>query len=216
MRTISDIYSEYTIMPNLALHQLRVAAVAKHILDALKIHNRSVISACLLHDMGNMIKFRLTDFPEFLEPQGLEYWEKVKSAMVEKYGAEEHLATVRIAEEIGISEETMACLNAVGFTKTIQNLQAPLAHKICAYADMRVGPKGVLTLQERFDDGRKRYANRTDRTLLEVEKLEALYVAGFELEKQIFEGLALKPEEITDSRIEQEVETLKEWEIETT
>lgn len=213
MRTISDIYREYTIMPNLALHQLRVAAVANTILEALHMQNASVVSACLLHDMGNMIKFRLTDFPEFLEPQGLEYWEKVKSAMIEKYGPEEHIATKLIAEEIGVSEETMACLQAVGFSQSIKNLDAPMEHKICAYADMRVGPKGVLTLQERFDDGRKRYANRTDRTLLEVEKLEALYVAGFELEKQIFEGLALKPEEITDSHIEKRLQELRSFEV---
>ena len=48
-------------MPNLAMHQLRVAGVAMQICESLdtNIDTNSVVKACLLHDMGNIIKFNL-------------------------------------------------------------------------------------------------------------------------------------------------------------
>ena len=66
MKNITDIYEKYKIMPLLAMHQIRVAAVAMMICDSLSvpIDKDSVIKACLLHDIGNIIKFDLNHFPE--------------------------------------------------------------------------------------------------------------------------------------------------------
>ena len=211
MRNIQDIYEVYKIMPNLALHQKRVAAVAKTLTDALQIESTHVISACLLHDMGNMLKFRLQDFPEFLEPQGLEYWRQVQEQMFARYGRDEHAATIAIAEELAVSSQTMNCLRSVGFSRSIENLSAPLAHQICAYADMRVGPYGVISLTERFEDGRKRYAHRTDRKLLEQERIEALYQAAYDIENNIFSSLRIRPSDITDSTIQQTISELSTY-----
>ena len=78
---ISEIYRKYRIPPQLQLHQLRVASIAKYICDNLKVpvDIEEVVSADLLHDMGNIIKFDLSLFPEYLEPEGLEYWQGVKN-----------------------------------------------------------------------------------------------------------------------------------------
>lgn len=200
-------------MPTLALHQLRVAAVAKCILSAMQVENPAVISACLLHDMGNIIKFRLTDFPEFLEPQGLDYWEGVKADMIQRYGPDEHAATYAIAQEIGVSAETMAYVDAIGFSKSIDNLEASVMHKICAYADMRVTPSGVASLASRFEDGRRRYADRTDRKLLDIERMEALYAAAYQIENAIFAGLILRPDQIDDVRIAPDLTLLQTFEV---
>ncbi len=64
MRKISEIYEEYKIMPNLREHQLRVAAVAAQICDNFNkpLNKKEIITACLLHDMGNIIKFKLELF----------------------------------------------------------------------------------------------------------------------------------------------------------
>ena len=80
MRTPREIYAEFKIMPNLQLHQLRVAAVGKLISEhfTVPVNVRDVVLACLFHDMGNILKFDLTQFPEFREPQGILYWEEVK------------------------------------------------------------------------------------------------------------------------------------------
>lgn len=209
--TITDIYTKYNILPTLALHQLRVAAVAKVVLEAIGLQDNDIISACLLHDMGNLIKFRLTDFPEFLEPEGAVYWEHKKAEMIEKYGTNEHKATVAIAKEIGVSQHCLECVDAVGFSQVIDIQQAPLSHKICNYADMRVGPYGVVTLQERFEDGRKRYASRTDRNLIKEERLQLLYEAAFQIERDIFSRSPLGHIEIHDIAIQDILENLRGW-----
>jgi 5'-deoxynucleotidase YfbR-like HD superfamily hydrolase len=57
-------------MRNLQLHQLRVAAVGQIICESIPDFDETeeVVTTCLLHDMGNIIKFDLNYFPEFLEP----------------------------------------------------------------------------------------------------------------------------------------------------
>ncbi len=64
--TIQQLYEKYEIMPNLQLHMYRVAAVAKMICDHFQkpINKQEVIITCLLHDIGNIIKFDLFDFPQ--------------------------------------------------------------------------------------------------------------------------------------------------------
>lgn len=197
-------------MPNLRQHQLRVAATAKIICDSLSVAGDQtktldidkVVEACLFHDMGNIIKFHLDYFPEFLEPEGLGYWEKVKSDFIKKYGNDEHVATEIICREIGLSESQLGWVNSIGFTRSIDALRSgELARMICCYADQRVGPHGILSLKERQDDGRKRYMNRKDKTI--SEKVFESYVTTLnEIEREIFKHSSLKPEDITHEKVE--------------
>jgi 5'-deoxynucleotidase YfbR-like HD superfamily hydrolase len=96
-RCILDIYSAYYILPNLQEHQLRVAAVAKVIGEAQKapLELQPLIEACLLHDMGNILKINIRKplFPEHIKPRGIAYWEKIQEEIRGKYGPNEHIAT---------------------------------------------------------------------------------------------------------------------------
>jgi 5'-deoxynucleotidase YfbR-like HD superfamily hydrolase len=85
-------------MQNLQDHQLRVAAVASIICDSFDflINKEKIIKVCLLHDMGNIIKFQLDYFPELNKPEGLEYWQNVQKEFIAKYGPNEHNATMKI------------------------------------------------------------------------------------------------------------------------
>lgn len=165
MKNILDIYSTYKIMPALQQHQLRVAAVAKQICDSISstVDKNGAVIACLVHDMGNIIKFDLTYFPDFLQPEGLEYWQKVKNEFIKKYGTEEHIATKKISKEIGLSETQISYLDTVGFSQIKKAFVShSLEQKICCYADQRVGPYGVLSIKERLIEGRKRYEGRKE------------------------------------------------------
>lgn len=209
MQKVIDIYEKYRIMPTLQQHQLRVAAVAAMICDSLpEVEKEVVVTACLFHDMGNIIKFDLSYFPEFLEPEGLEYWENVKQEYIKKYGPDEHIATKQIAYEIELPESAMNCLDAIGFSKLIERVDDPsLEKKICCYADQRVGPHGVLSIHERLEDGRKRYAGRTDK-IIASEKFETLATALEKVEKQIFKNSSIKPDDITDGSIQSYIDAL--------
>lgn len=206
--TIDEIYSKYKILPSLALHQKRVAAVAWQICDSLttQIDSESVVKACLIHDMGNIIKFDLTLYPELLEPQGLEYWQKVKAEFIEKYGNDEHIATFIIVDELKVDKRVEEIVKSIGFSKGPQNLKIDdYAKKIACYSDHRVSPFGVLPLKERISDGQKRFIknkkqmNNHDKNKLE--KFKELKDAMFALEEQIFTVSKIDASSVTNDTI---------------
>ena len=83
---ISEIYEKYQIMPQLQNHMYRVAGVASVICNNFSkpVDKNSVVSACLLHDMGNIIKSDLNLFPEYLNEKGLSYWKNLKKEFIKK------------------------------------------------------------------------------------------------------------------------------------
>lgn len=209
--TTQEAYTKYTIMPNLQLHQLRVAGVASRIVDAFTepLERKEIITACLFHDMGNIIKFDLQKFPEFLKPEGFEYWNTIRESFIGKYGSDEHRGTYKIANEIGISRRSHELLIAVGFTKAhLNSQQNDYAKKICCYADQRVTPHGVMSLQERLDEGLKRYQDKfmSHETKRGQEHL-------FLLEQQIFERCNIAPNDITEEKVLPLFEELRNFEL---
>jgi hypothetical protein len=80
---ILDIYKDYQIPDNLQLHQLRVAGVAKLTFDnwlSEKPDINLITSVCLLHDMGNIIKFDFEKFPQLVEGD-IEHWRLFRSSL---------------------------------------------------------------------------------------------------------------------------------------
>jgi hypothetical protein len=202
-------------MPVLQMHQLRVAAVAKQICDSLvvKVDTKTVVTASLLHDMGNIIKFDLSLFPQYYKPEGVDYWRTVQEQYINTYGTDEHQASLAIAQELGVTQPVLDCIEAVDFAKAIENAKSKeLEPKICDNADMRVGPHGVLSLQERLAEGAKRYKDRIDKWI-PAEKQEELHQAVRDIEAQVYEHSSLKPTDITDNSISPIIEELRSYEI---
>lgn len=214
MKPITQIYDEYQTMPNLRLHQLHVAAVAKQLVHSttIKVDGHSVITACLIHDIANIIKFELKRFPEFLEPQGFEYWEGVQKAFIDTYGPDEHRAHLKIAADMHMPQAVVDLMKSIGFAKIPDVVkQGNLEEKICCYADQRVGPFGVITIEERLIEGRARYAHRTDRNLsLNFDQIAADLRT---LEQQVFDYSTMLSTDITNDSIESEIELLKQFTI---
>ncbi len=77
-------------------------------------------------------------------------------------------------------------------------------NKLGKYADLRVGPHGVLTLKERFDDLHKRYAGKK---VMRDPRLPSARHATFVVEKQVLSNTDLAPEDITDNTIKKYYET---------
>lgn len=214
MRTVTEIYTEYKIMPSLQLHMLRVAAAASLICDnyLTPLPKEDIITACLFHDMGNMIKFNSKFFPEFAEPEGFNYWENVKNEFIRKYGANEHMATEVIVKDIDISDQAFDFLQHIGFSNAKRNDEGQVfEYKICNYADMRVGPYGVLPLPERIEEAHKRYATRVHSVV--SGDFEMFSQSLRNMEKQIFTRCKIKPEDITDSAIEPIISKLRNFVI---
>jgi hypothetical protein len=204
VKSAQEVYDEYRIMPGLQLHQLRVAAVAKLLCDNFErpIFGSDVTLACLFHDMGNIIKAELTTFPEFLEPEGLDYWKHVKSEYIAKYGNKAHDGNVGIAREIGLPPRVVELIDGISFSN-IENVvtSGSWEQKICQYADDRAGPHGVVSISERLAEARSRYID-SGKSYYTKEGFDALSKSVYTLEQQIYSETRMKPEDITNAAVE--------------
>ncbi len=215
MKNIIEVYDKYKIMPNLREHMFRVAAVASLICDNFNetLPKKEIVSACLLHDMGNIIKSDFKDFPEFLMPNGLDYWVKVKNEYIKKYGSEEHKATEIIAKENSLPIKTIEIIKHIGFSNAMKNESEKLfENKICNYADMRVGPYGVLSLEERISEAHERYKGKNHS--ISSNDFNSLTNSLRNIEEQIFLKCQIKPEDITDEAITPIILELRNFVIE--
>lgn len=212
MKNISEIYTIYKIPNNLREHMFRVAAVASIICDNIDIHikKQEIITACLLHDMGNIIKFKLGYFPEFLKPEGFEYWQNVQNEYFQKYGKDEHKATIEIAKELKVSDSIIDLINSISFLGAPKNASSEDFNlKIPGYCDDRVDPFGVVPLEERLADLRKRYIHKGGDT----SERQAFERAVKEIEKQIFSKCKIKPEDINNETVAPIISKLRDFMI---
>jgi HD superfamily phosphodiesterase len=212
---IKNIYKKYNIPTNLQMHQLRVAAVASIICDNLekKVDKDRVITAALLHDMGNIIKFKLDLFPEFMEPQGLKYWQNEKTKFIEKYGNNEHEATSQIARELCVSKKAQKIINSYGFSNaecTYKN--SDLETKIAVYSDFRVTPHTVTSMKDRLLEARKRYVENKNAEF-KPEIYDKFTSFWLKIEKQIFSKEKISPDFITNDKVKKMIKKFEEFNI---
>lgn len=212
--SIEKIYKKYKILPSLAVHQYRVAAVSKLISENInkQVDTENIVLACLFHDMGNIIKFNLSLFPDFFEPEGVSYWMEVKDEFIKKYGKDEHLATLEITKDIlkknlvtdfnFSSKRVIELINAIGFGNAKNNYKsADYGVKIASYSDMRVEPRGVCSLESRLREGSKRFKiNKPKNHDDKLFKTSSKYLKM--IEDQIFKNCNIKPKEISDKSVE--------------
>jgi len=210
---ILDIYKKYKIMPQLQEHQLRVAGVAFLVCESFEgdINKQDIVTACLLHDMGNIIKFDLSQANNYVN-QDIDsaYWTGVQEEFKKKYGDNEHQAHMEIAREIGASDRIIDLIGCIRF------LEAPttaagqdFGKKIVQYSDDRVGPKGVISLEGRFADLRERYKKHGENSPERDNFENALR----EIERQIFAYCKIVPADITPESVNKKIEQLKNYQI---
>ncbi len=191
-------------MPNLQEHQLRVAAVAKQICDNLSVpvDTKTVVKACLLHDMGNIIKADLA------------HWQSVKEEFINKYGPDDGRANLVIAKEVGITQPALDLIGGIGFTKLPKILATgSLELQLCEYSDLRVSPHGVVPIEERLQEGRRRYEKQGDRVMLDIAEFNKHADVLRQMEKQLFAQAQIGPADITDESVASIIEQLKTYEI---
>jgi putative nucleotidyltransferase with HDIG domain len=196
---IIEIYQKFKIPPNLQEHMLRVAKVGLFICHywlGPALDKELITQACLLHDLGNLVRFDFENHSEFLgkEQSRLGYWQRVQKEMVKKYGFQADQATLQMIEEINLDPKVKNLIKIKNFDNIIRMPDSQnWGLKIVQYSDMRVGPFGVVSLKQRLDEAVKRL-----NVWRSAENLEALIAASFELEKQIQDHTNIRLTEITD------------------
>jgi hypothetical protein len=219
MRTAEEIYEEYRTPPWLQLHQLRVAAIASIVADAgtVAVDKDIVVRTALLHDIGSIVKFDFEGtgggIPSLCDESEIPHWKEVQREFRERYGDKEHPATDAILAEIGGLDRIRAIMDETGFS----NMQKIITDRnyealVVQYADMRIGPYGVLSLAARIADVERRYEHVL-RASGRYEMMGAYRTTADEIEKMLFTGTTLKPENITDAYIAPYMEELKKYAI---
>ena len=212
---ISEIYKKYHIHKGLQEHMVRVAAVAKQICDAgtMPLATEHIVSACLVHDMGNLIKSDFVTFPEFFEPEGTAYWQKQQQEMIDRYGNDHDVASESMVHDMNLNKETLQYFEAFGGPAAERVAQGDnIGEMIAHYSDLRVAPNNVISLKERMDDIRERYRARdlqhfTPDKINERERLTEI------METKIFAVSTITPEDITDESIAPIEAELVHWEV---
>jgi hypothetical protein len=165
--TIESIYAQYQIMPQLSLHMRRVASVGQLILNGWQgdLNRDLVMRTLLLHDMGNLVKFDLSEAGQqklrSADPAELPLWREVQLKFWDTYGRDTHTATQKILNGLGqhdaakVLEEEHAAYSG---PNPMSILDQSFAAQILLYCDMRVTPQGVVTLHERASDLAHRYS----------------------------------------------------------
>ncbi len=213
--TAWEAYEYYKIMPNLRLHQQRVAAVARVLALALGADVDRCTKAGLLHDMGNIMKTDFTQFPpDFYGEKGIAYWQDVQEATA-RFGADEHSATAAIVRDMGSDPAVIDLIDAMGFSRAREILdRGSLELKIIEYADQRVAPYGITSMKDRLQEGRERYAKRRIEAFGENdEAFEYSARALEELEGELFSGITLKPSDLNDTELAEMVSELRDYEV---
>lgn len=209
MLTASDVYERYQVPSWLRMHQLRVAAVGRFLAERIPdADTHLVVSTCLLHDVGAIVKFDFEymrrEMPDLCPPDEIPQWEVVQESLRTRYGVDEHAASEAIIRELG-REDVRTLFNTMGFVHMQEILDADATNALIAhYADMRVGPAGILSLADRMEDASRRYGRAF---------VESYAGAAVEVERKIFEKIPEQPEDITDARAEPLMRELWEYGI---
>jgi hypothetical protein len=199
--TIKEIYHKFGTPPNLQEHLIRVTNISLFIgnnwdhQSDLDLERLRLIS--LLHDIANIVKFDFVKHPEFLGPeQGrIEYWKSVQAVVVAKYGSDDHLATASMLREIGLSEKIISDIQHKSFANALDiEKSADFELKILFYADMRVAPQGVVSLDERLID----VTTRLDKYRLHPQKDQLIFAARH-IAAQIQSHLLLDLNQLSDT-----------------
>lgn len=181
-------------------HIKQVASVAmriaqEYVLEGEIINLKALYTAAMLHDLTRVCDFMELEKDRFDEDVTEEKWNKWKGQR-EKWKGIHH---ADIAFEF---------FKGLGYTKTAEIIRThksriiveepealnTIEKKLLYYSDKRVKHDEIVDLKERFRDGWERYAKYDDsqtRKLFDnIEKLT------FELEKELFEGIQMNPEDI--------------------
>lgn len=197
-----QIYAKYMIPLNLQQHMLRVASLAKVILENWKgiaVNKDDIIQACLFHDIAKPMKFDLAKQAQFgMSASEIAKLDQLQRHLIANYGEDEHHATVEIFKEIGCTASAVNIVDNLEWSYIPKLLEKnDLVSLIPIYGDMRIGPKGILTLKQRLDDLKARTG--------ESEHEEN----GVRLESIIRENVTIDLDSINDAQINANFDALE-------
>lgn len=195
---IENLLDEYHVPKNIRSHSEQVAKVAVFIAQKLKQAGEDVSvelaeAAALLHDLTRSANFENFDQPGATE-EDVEFWKKLK----EKHGDVHHGYSAAQVLKERYPEVAEVIEGHTIENETSKLLEASWEIRLLVYADIRVLHETIVNMGDRLNDSRKRHG-------WFFEKIEGKTGINYRkiiegnlrtVEKQIFEKLDIKPEDI--------------------
>jgi putative nucleotidyltransferase with HDIG domain len=201
---ILNIYSKYKIPQNLREHMLRVAALAKAILKSWtgsNLDKQAIIKACALHDIAKPMNFDLKKQKKFgMTPKEIRDLEKHQKDLKQKYGNSEHQATINICKDLGCSPKVVKLAGNLEW-KYIPKLlkENDIESLLPIYCDMRIGPNGLLSVDQRLNELKKRVS---------LKNYESHLKSGKTLEQKIKKNTSLDLDSIRNEQVNSALDDL--------
>ncbi len=207
---IQEMYNHFKLPYILQRHMYRVAAIGSYILahgdeTINEIDHQEIIKALLVHDLGNVVKFRYHEHfsEDSLLPYTLEESKEMQQELRAQYGEDDHTATKNMLLEIGVQQKIIELTSYIGLSLIGKDLN--MRRIIINYADLRVAPQWIVSLSERLDDVEKRYAPIWK---LSTEKMHKIRETMSREETTLFNHLTIEPIDIKATTIEEIIPTL--------
>ena len=215
---ITSIYSAYRIPPNLRLHLFRTASVGQLICDnwtGSPLDRETLTTTLLLHDIGNIVKADYDRYPDLFpeEMKSLFYWKEVQRWAKKLYGDNDFDASLAIAKELNVSNKVLDLMDRKLFIKNEKtSVSDSWELKIAAYSDQRVGPHGILKLEERFTEAKNRYKG-VKYASVNHPQYEILVMHAFNIENQISAKVNFDLDDLNDELILKYMIGLRSFEL---
>ena len=149
--SISAIYDRFLVTRNLRRHMFRVASVAEMVCDNWKgapLDKDDVVAACLLHDIGNIVKFDFSKESTIKmlgeDGKSIAFWQKVKDDIVARYGKVDNEVNHNMVAELGIDARVLFLVDHMGGIFENKKRGDDRELMVCSYADFRVEPMGIF------------------------------------------------------------------------
>jgi putative nucleotidyltransferase with HDIG domain len=198
---------EYNVPPHIVSHSKAVAKLAVFLAQRLN-ENGEVVdaklleAACLLHDLLRVHDFKEPDYKKFernLPKKEKAKWQNLRA----KYKASSH---EDVAYEI-LKEKFPALALTIKrhrYMALLDENEKPQnwEEKLLYYTDKRVMHDKIVPLKQRLAEGHKRNIHlhgSAEQSKINTEKVDPLI---YEMEKEIFEKIALDPLEVTEDFID--------------
>ena len=199
-QVIHQLYDDWATPKHVRAHIKQVTNVAMQIGEAYVKRGEIVdlnllYAAGMLHDINRVCDFKTLERDNFKEDITDEKWEKWEECRRQYKGIHHADIAHEQLTKLGFPEvaELVRLHRSLNIINEPESYDTP-EKKILYYADKRVKHDEIVDLKERFRDGRERYGGFDgieERKLFEkVEKLT------YQLEKELFGQIDLKPEDI--------------------
>ncbi|MBN2096114.1 tRNA (adenosine(37)-N6)-threonylcarbamoyltransferase complex ATPase subunit type 1 TsaE [Candidatus Peregrinibacteria bacterium] len=197
---IHQLYEEWVTPQHVRAHIKQVSHVAMQLAQAFiekgEIINMNLLhAASMLHDISRVCDFRTLERDKFQEDVTDEKWKKWESCRLEYHGVHHADIACDQLRKLGFPEvaEVVRLHRSVNIVDEPDSYNTP-EKKILYYSDKRVKHDEIVDLDERFRDGWERYGQYDDDQTRE--RFEQVEKKTYQLEKELFKGLSIKPSDI--------------------